>query len=126
MIGETIDYDETYNYIVAHEKKYTPLEFNNICDKIMDKHGKIREKSSCHDRLGAYWYHISAETLIHYLISDYGFIELDLGYFDCTQARRIQGPERDYSYIRYNVDSPKCPEQILKEKMDDWERVLPK
>ena len=101
MISETIDYDETYSYVVAHKYKYNPLEFNRICNKIMDKYGKVREKSTCHDKLGAYWYHIPARTLIEHLVSDYGFIELDLGLFDCTQARRIQGPEPKPLYVRH-------------------------
>jgi len=109
MIVERVDYDEEYYYIVAHETEYNPFEFNKICNEIMDKHGKVQEKSSCHDKLGAYWYHIPAQTLIEHLTSEYGFIELDLALFDCTQARRIQGPETAPIYVQYVTESRTCP-----------------
>ena len=81
-IVETGEYEDREANILGHENKYSHKEFDNTCIEITKKYGDVEEVEyfSNYDLTDVkeIKYNIDAHELIKYLVSDYGFIELNV------------------------------------------------
>lgn len=81
-IVETGMYEDVEAHILGHQTKYSQKEFDNICIKLTEKYGDVEEIEyfSNYDKsdVEEIRYNIPGETLIEYLIKDYGFVELNV------------------------------------------------
>ena len=113
-IVETGYYEDREADILGHKEKYSQEEFDNICIEITEKYGDVEEIEyfSNYDKTDVkeIRYKIEAPELIEHLVSEYGFIELDLpindGYNSREISRKPVPPERLRKVV---IKTPRCP-----------------
>ena len=122
-IIETGYYDDRQANILGHENKYSHKEFDNICIEITKKYGDVEvEYFSNYDLTDVeeIKYNIDAHELIKYLVSDYGFIELNVPVNDGYNIKEISRKPVSHENLRLSkVEIPSCPMDDEKIKFPD-------
>lgn len=108
------EYDYVETHIIGHKNKYPQKEFDNICIEVMAKYGKVKEENitvpATLEKYDRIVYTIHPQKLIEHLVSDYGFVELDVPYNEGFKIRRLPNPQpKPEGYVRYVVRTPECP-----------------
>ena len=92
-IVETGEYSSRESHILGHENKYSPDEFDDLCIEITKKYGDVKEKEdfdiSDLTDVKKNIYTINPYSLIEYLISEYGFVELEVPVNDGYNVKEI-------------------------------------
>ena len=117
-IIETGMYEDMESRILGHTTKYSQEEFDNICMEITKEHGQVeREAYTSHltfEEIEEDVYKIAGHNLIKYLVSEYGFVELELPVNDGYMVREVSRKPCNPENIRkVEFKGRACPNGML-------------
>jgi len=113
-IVETGYYEDREANILGHTNKYSQEEFDNLVIEITEKYGDVEEIEytvpATLEHVEEIRYKINSTELIRHLVTEYGFVELEIPVNDGVNSREISrapGPKENLRKVV--VKTPKCP-----------------
>lgn len=125
-IVETGMYEDKEANILGHTNKYSQEEFDNLCIEITEKYGDVEEieytVQATLEHVEEIRYKIDSNELIKYLVTEYGFVELEIPVNDGVNSREIsKAPVPKENLQKVVVKTPKCPhaQNMVGKKIDN-------